>query len=150
MNGINKVIIVGTLGRDPEVRHFQDGTAVANCSMATSERWKDKNSGEMQEKTEWHRVVFFRRLAEIAGEYLTKGSKVYVEGKLQTRKWEDKDGHERYTTGIVAREMQMLGDKGQAKSNGAGEYLAPERQQKKVPPPKQQQSLSDFDDDIPF
>ena len=110
--GVNKAIIVGNLGRDPEVRYTADGRAVANVTIATSESWKDKQSGERQEKTEWHRVVFFGRLAEIAGEYLKKGAQVYIEGRLQTRKWEDKSGQERYTTEIVASEMQMLGSRG--------------------------------------
>ena len=103
--GVNKVILVGNLGKDPEVRYSPNGSAVANCTLATTESWKDKTSGEKQEKTEWHRVVFFGRLAEIAGEYLKKGSQVFVEGRLQTRKWQDKDGQDRYTTEIVAGEM---------------------------------------------
>ena len=107
--GINKVILVGTLGRDPEIRYMPSGGAVANVTLATNESWKDKNTGQMQERTEWHRIVFFNRLAEIAGEYLKKGSQVYVEGKLQTRKWQGQDGQDRYTTEIVANEMQMLG-----------------------------------------
>ena len=110
--GINKAIIVGNLGRDPEVRYTANGNAIANITVATTESWKDKQSGERQEKTEWHRVVFFGRLAEIAGEYLKKGAQVYIEGRLQTRKWEDKSGQERYTTEIVAGEMQMLGSRG--------------------------------------
>ena len=112
--GVNKVILIGNLGRDPEVRYSPSGSAVANVTLATSESWKDKNSGEKQEKTEWHRVVFFGRLAEIAGEYLKKGSQVFVEGRLQTRKWQDKEGKDRYTTEIVANEMQMLGSRGGA------------------------------------
>jgi single-strand DNA-binding protein len=111
MRGVNKAVIVGTLGNDPDVRYTADGKAIANISVATSEQWKDKNSGEKQEKTEWHRVVFFGKLAEIVAEYLKKGSQVYVEGKLQTRKWQDKDGNDKYTTEIVANEMQMLGGK---------------------------------------
>ena len=110
--GVNKVILVGNLGRDPEVRYSPNGQAVANVTLATSESWKDKTSGEKQEKTEWHRVVFFGRLAEIVSEYLRKGSQIYVEGRLQTRKWQDKDGNDRYTTEIVANEMQMLGSRG--------------------------------------
>jgi single-strand DNA-binding protein len=110
--GVNKAIIVGHLGQDPEVKYMPSGSAVANVSIATTESWKDKNSGEKQEKTEWHRVIFFGRLAEVVGEYLGKGSQVYVEGRLQTRKWTDKNGVERYTTEIVANEMQMLGGKG--------------------------------------
>ena len=107
--GINKVILVGNLGSDPEVKYMPSGGAVANVSIATAESWKDKNSGEKQERTEWHRVVFFNRLAEIVGEYLRKGAQVYVEGRLQTRKWQDKNGQDRYTTEIIASEMQMLG-----------------------------------------
>ena len=117
--GVNKVILVGNLGKDPEVRYMPNGNAVANITLATSESWKDKTSGEQQEKTEWHRVVMFRRLGEIAGEYLKKGSQVYIEGKLQTRKWQDKDGNDRYTTEIVADEMQMLGSRG-GSANFAG------------------------------
>ncbi|MGY8813952.1 MAG: single-stranded DNA-binding protein [Gammaproteobacteria bacterium] len=110
--GINKVILVGNLGNDPDVRYTAGGAAVSNISIATSETWKDKESGEKQEKTEWHRVVFFGRLAEIVAEYLKKGSQVYIEGRLQTRKWQDKEGADRYTTEIVANEMQMLGSRG--------------------------------------
>lgn len=121
--GINKVILVGNLGNDPEVRYTPSGSAVANVTIATSETWKDKNTGQKQEKTEWHRVVMFNRLGEIAGEYLKKGSKVYIEGKLQTRKWQDKNGQDRYTTEIVAHEMQMLDGRG-----GSGDF-APSQQQ---------------------
>ncbi|HEY2629198.1 MAG TPA: single-stranded DNA-binding protein [Usitatibacter sp.] len=110
MASVNKVIIVGNLGRDPETRYMPDGGAITNISVATTDKWKDKN-GEMQEKTEWHRVAFFGKLAEIAGEYLKKGSQVYVEGRLQTRKWQDKDGVDKYTTEIVANQMQMLGSR---------------------------------------
>ena len=110
--GVNKVILIGNLGQDPDVRYMPDGNAVANVSVATSMTWKDKNTGEPQERTEWHRVVFFRRLAEIVGEYLKKGSKVYVEGRLQTRKWQDQNGQDRYTTEIVAEDMQMLDARG--------------------------------------
>lgn len=116
--GINKVIIVGNLGQDPEVRYTTSGSAVTNISVATSESWKDKNSGEDVVKTEWHRIVFFGRLAEIAGEYLKRGSQVYIEGKIQTRKWQDQSNQDRYTTEIVANEMQMLG----AKSGGQGQF----------------------------
>jgi single-strand DNA-binding protein len=111
MASVNKVIIVGNLGRDPETRYMPEGGAITNISVATTDKWKDKN-GEMQEKTEWHRVAFFGKLAEIAGEYLKKGSQVYVEGRLQTRKWQDKDGADKYTTEIVANQMQMLGSRG--------------------------------------
>ncbi|WP_348761696.1 single-stranded DNA-binding protein [uncultured Salinisphaera sp.] len=110
--GINKAIIVGNLGADPETRYTAGGTAVTNCNVATSDTWRDKTSGEMQERTEWHRIVFFARLAEVAGEYLKKGSKVYVEGRIQTRKWQGQDGQDRYTTEIVANEMQMLDSRG--------------------------------------
>lgn len=124
--GINKVILVGNLGQDPEVRYMPNGGAVANITVATSETWKDKNSGEQQEKTEWHRVVMFRRLAEITGEYLKKGSKVYLEGKLQTRKWQDQQGNDRYTTEIVADQMQMLDSR---QANGAGQGAQPRNAQ---------------------
>lgn len=129
--GVNKVILIGNLGNDPEVRYTPAGSAVANISMATSETWRDKQSGEMQERTEWHRVVFFNRLAEIVGEYLHKGSKVYVEGSLRTRKWTDKSGGERYTTEIIGNEMHILDGRGagaQASSeraNYAGGYTQP-------------------------
>lgn len=119
--GINKVILVGNLGQDPEVKYMPNGNAVCNITVATSESWKDKNSGEMQERTEWHRVVFFRRLAEIAGEYLKKGSQVYLEGRLQTRKWQDQQGQDRYTTEIVADNMQMLGGGGRS-GGGSAEF----------------------------
>ena len=118
--GINKVILVGNLGRDPEVKYMPSGSAVTNITIATSESWKDKQSGEQQERTEWHRVVFFNRLAEIAGEYLRKGSQVYVEGSLRTRKWQGQDGQDRYTTEIVANEMQMLGSRGGGAPGGGG------------------------------
>lgn len=110
--GINKVILIGNLGNDPDIRHTQGGNAVANLSLATSESWRDKATGETRENTEWHRVVMFGRLGEIAGEYLKKGSKVYIEGRLQTRKWQDKDGQDRWTTEIIANEMQMLDSRG--------------------------------------
>ncbi len=142
--GINKVILIGNLGGDPEVRYMPNGNAVANVTVATSESWKDKNTGESQERTEWHRVVFFRRLAEIVGEYLKKGSKVYVEGKLQTRKWQDQSGNDRYTTEIVANEMQMLDSRGGggAPMGGGGQPSA------STPAPAP--TGGDFDDDIPF
>ena len=157
MKGVNKVILVGTLGQDPEVNHTQGGAPIANISMATSESWKDKNTGQMQEKTEWHRVVFFNRLAEIAGEYLKKGSKVYIEGSLQTRKWQDKQGQDRYTTEIKAREMQMLD------SRASNNNQEPQQQENR-PPPRQQapqqsyghqqpapqhQGSGGFDDELP-
>jgi single-strand DNA-binding protein len=152
--GVNKVILVGNLGRDPEVRYSPNGQAVANVTLATSESWKDKNTGEKQERTEWHRVVFFGRLAEIAGEYLKKGAQVYVEGRLQTRKWQDKDGADRYTTEIVANEMQMLGSRA-----GAGVPSESFNQDQPYgesapagkPAARQPAKVSEgFDDDIPF
>jgi single-strand DNA-binding protein len=146
--GINKVILIGNLGADPEVRYTQGGSAVANIRIATSESWKDRESGEMQERTEWHRVVFFSRLAEIVAEYLKKGSQIYVEGRLQTRKWQDKDGQDRYTTEIVANEMQMLGGRGGGtasfESRPADEPTQSTSAASSRPP------ADDFDDDIPF
>jgi single-strand DNA-binding protein len=124
--GINKVIIVGNLGKDPEVRYSANGAAIANLTIATSEQWTGKQSGQKQEKTEWHRVVMFNRLGEIAGEYLKKGSQVYIEGKLQTRKWQDNTGQDRYTTEIVANEMQMLGGRSGA-DNGQGAQQQPQQ-----------------------
>jgi single-strand DNA-binding protein len=118
--GINKVILIGNIGQDPEVKYMPSGGAVTNVSLATSETWKDKNTGQPQERTEWHRVVFFNRLGEIAGEYLKKGSKVYVEGSLRTRKWQAQDGSDRYTTEIVASEMQMLDGRGDGMGNNMG------------------------------
>ena len=142
MKGINKVIIVGNLGADPDVKYTASGSAIANISVATTESWKDKQSGEKQEKTEWHRVVFFNRLAEIVGEYLAKGSQVYVEGKLQTRKWTDKDGVDRYTTEVVAQEMQMLGGGNRDNAKPAAKPAAK---------PVAQPATPEFeDDDIPF
>jgi len=150
--GVNKVILVGNLGRDPETRYMPSGSAVTNLRIATSEQWKDKATGENQERTEWHSVAMFGRLAEIAAEYLRKGSQVYIEGRLRTRKWQDKtDGKDRYTTEIVADEMQMLGSKGG--NAGAPASEAPRRQASAVAdadtggggPPS-----GDFDDDIPF
>ncbi len=146
--GVNKVILIGHLGRDAEVRYSPNGQAIANITLATSESWKDKNTGERQERTEWHRVVFFGRLAEIAGEYLKKGMQIYVGGRLQTRKWQDKDGNDRYTTEIVAADMQMLGSR-----SGAG---APDEgaETESAPPPAAgrgaRDGAEDFDDDIPF
>ncbi len=167
--GINKVILVGNLGNDPETRYMPNGNAVTNITIATSDSWKDKQSGEQQERTEWHRVVFFNRLAEIAGEYLRKGSQVYVEGRLQTRKWQDNNGNDRYTTEIVASEMQMLGGRagggnmggqqqyGGDPMNSGGEQrgsssrpAAQPRQQNQNQPPQQSSGMDDFDDDIPF
>jgi single-strand DNA-binding protein len=148
--GINKVILVGNLGRDPEIKYTASGGAVANLTIATSESWNDKQTGEKVEKTEWHRVVAFQRLAEIMGEYLKKGSQVYIEGKLQTRKWQDQNGQDRYTTEIVANDMQMLGGRadsaGQGQSGGGG-FRKPASQQESSQPAYD----NDFaDDDIPF
>ena len=154
--GINKVILIGNLGNDPEVRYMPSGSAVATLSVATTEGWKDKQTGERQERTEWHRVVLFNRLGEIAGEYLRKGSKVYIEGSLRTRKWQDKNGAEKYTTEIVASELQMLDSRG----GGGGHFdqNAPSHSDQSSsasgegsgsqgsPAPAAQ----DFDDDIPF
>jgi single-strand DNA-binding protein len=154
--GVNKVILIGNLGQDPEVKYMPNGNAVANVTIATSESWKDKNTGEQVDKTEWHRVVFFRRLAEIVGEYLKKGSKVYIEGKLQTRKWQDKNGKDNWTTEIIANEMQMLDSRGggssdfnQNQNQGAPAQSAPQSapaQAQAAPAP----ANNDFDDDIPF
>lgn len=157
--GINKAILIGNLGNDPDIRYTASGTAIANISLATAESWRDKNSGEQQERTEWHRIVFFGRLAEIVGEYLRKGSQIYVEGRIQTRKWQDKQGNDRYTTEVVANEMQMLGGRGQAQApmNPAGQSEAPEARNNAPPPGKPAAAGSggaaqadDFDDDIPF
>ena len=147
--GINKVILIGNLGRDPEVRYTPTGTAVANITLATSESWKDKQTGENQERTEWHRVVFYARLGEIAGEYLRKGSKVYIEGRLQTRKWQDKNtGQDSYTTEIIADSMQMLDGKG-GSSSGSGESSY-EKPAMSSATPEAAPALETFDDDIPF
>ncbi len=149
--GINKAIIVGNLGRDPEVRYTANGNAIANITVATTESWKDKQSGERQEKTEWHRVVFFGRLAEIAGEYLKKGAQVYIEGRLQTRKWEDKSGQERYTTEIVASEMQMLGSRGGGTSEASDDdYSSAARSATGSSGGSTSGGDPDLDDDIPF
>lgn len=146
--GVNKVILVGNLGQDPEVRYMPNGNAVANVSVATSETWKDKNTGDNQEKTEWHRVVMFRRLAEIAGEYLKKGSKVYIEGKLQTRKWQDQSGQDRYTTEIVADQMQMLDGRGGGDSSF--NQSQPSKSSGQSAPAAAAPDAGGFDDDIPF
>ncbi|GAB4261064.1 MAG: hypothetical protein Kow0065_11510 [Methylomicrobium sp.] len=156
---LNKVMLIGNLGADPEVRYMPSGEAVTSIRLATTMRWKDRQTGERKESTEWHRVVFFRRLAEVAGEYLKKGSQVYIEGRLQTRKWQGQDGQDRYTTEIVADDMQMLGSRsggtanysenqgGYAASNNASQASArPQSQAPSAPPP----SYDDFDDDIPF
>ena len=148
--GINKVILVGNLGQDPEVRYMPSGSQVTNVRIATSDSWKDKQSGEQKERTEWHTVVFFNRLAEIAGQYLKKGSQVYVEGRLQTRKWQDRDGNDRYTTEIIANQMMLLGRRDEGEGGGdfaggaqkqAGGFDAP------APPTGAGQ---DEDDDLPF
>ena len=159
--GINKAILIGNLGADPEVRYTAGGTAVANVNLATSDQWKDKQSGEMQDRTEWHRLVFFGRMAEIAGEYLKKGSKIYVEGRIQTRKWQGQDGQDRFTTEIVANDMQMLdgragggsasydgGGQGGGQYQGGGQQRQP--QSKPQPAPAEQGFDEDLDDDIPF
>ena len=149
--GVNKVILVGNLGADPETRYMANGAAVSNVSLATSRQWKDKQSGENREQTEWHRVVFFRRLAEIVGEYCRKGSQVYIEGYLQTRKWQDQQGQDRYTTEIVANEMQLLGGRGGGGGSSANfegpaaSSSRPSNESAGGPPP-----MDDFDDDIPF
>lgn len=149
--GINKVILVGNLGRDPEIKYTASGGAIANLTIATSESWNDKQTGEKVEKTEWHRVVAFQRLAEIMGEYLKKGSQVYIEGKLQTRKWQDQNGQDRYTTEIVANDMQMLGsraDAGAPAQAGGGGFRRNANSQQE---PAQPAYDNDFaDDDIPF
>lgn len=155
--GINKVILVGNVGTDPEMRYLPNGNPVANISIATSESWKDKQTGEKQERTEWHRVVFFNRLAEIIGEYVKKGSKLYIEGALRTRKWQDKDNVDRYTTEIIGSEMQMLDSRGA----GGGQYqpnqaAAPQHQSSapqaasNAPAKEAVPAMDNFDDDIPF
>lgn len=165
--GINKVILIGNLGSDPEVRYMPNGGAVANVNIATSETWKDKQTGEQRERTEWHRVVFYQKLAEIVGEYLKKGGKVYIEGRLQTRKWQGQDGQDRYTTEIIANDMQMLDSRSGGTANFSSPRESGERDQgghsqgnanapaqsrsntpseQPAPPP----SYDDFDDDVPF
>ncbi|WP_444922674.1 single-stranded DNA-binding protein (plasmid) [Microbulbifer sp. DLAB2-AF] len=145
--GINKVILIGNLGNDPETKYMPSGGAVTNISLATSESWKDKQTGQQQERTEWHRVVFFNRLAEVAGEYLRKGAKVYVEGSLRTRKWQDRQtGQDRYTTEIVASDMQMLDGKGEQGGFPQGAIGQPALQQA----PNQPGGENSFDDDVPF
>ena len=146
--GINKVIVVGNLGQDPDTRYMPSGSAVTNITVATNESWKDKQTGEQKDRTEWHKVAMFGRLAEIAAEYLRKGSQVYIEGKLRTRKWQDKDGKDRYTTEIIADEMQMLGGRGGAGGSAPMQDDRPPQGAPSSPPP--QGSSDDFDDDIPF
>ncbi|MGK0498690.1 MAG: single-strand DNA-binding protein [Oceanicoccus sp.] len=164
--GINKVILVGNLGNDPEQKSMPNGNAVTNITVATSESWKDKQTGQQQERTEWHRIVFFNRLAEIAGQYLSKGSKVYIEGSLRTRKWQDQSGNDRYSTEIVASEMQMLDSRSGGMQQDGGGYSggqqsapqqAPQQQAPQPQAPQQQApaqqpagNFDDFDDDIPF
>ena len=169
--GINKVILIGNLGKDPEVRYMPNGSAVATLTVATSETWKDKQTGQAQEKTEWHRVVYFNRLGEIAGEYLKKGSKIYVEGSLRTRKWQDQSGQDRWSTEIVGNELQMLDGKGSTGStlddsrdfSGFDQFpeasfssgapsapKAPSYPSKKSEPSQPVERVVDFDDDIPF
>ena len=160
MASVNKVIIVGNLGRDPETRYSTNGAAICNITVATSRQWKDKASGEKREETEWHRVVFYDRLAEIAGEYLKKGRPVYVEGRLKTRKWQDKDGQDRYTTEIIAEEMQLLGsardsggssDAEFASGGGGGQRRAGNAPGGAAAPAGgARKNTDDFDDDIPF
>lgn len=163
---LNKVTLIGNLGADPEVRYMPAGDAVANITLATSMRWKDKQTGERKESTEWHRVVFYRRLAEIAGEYLKKGSQVYIEGHLRTRKWQDQNGQDRYTTEIIADEMHMLGSRSGGTTNFGGDqpstgYSAPSskpayqsqqpaQQNNSGTMPPSPPAYDDFDDDIPF
>ncbi|MGH8274815.1 MAG: single-stranded DNA-binding protein [Gammaproteobacteria bacterium] len=147
--GVNKAILIGNLGADPEMRYTQSGKAVANLRIATSERWRDKQSGEQQERTEWHRVVLFGKLGEIAGEYLKKGSQVYLEGRIQTRKWQGQDGQDRYTTEIVANEMQMLGGRGgSGDGSGGGQSAGGYEASDSAPEPAGSAPLED--DDIPF
>jgi single-strand DNA-binding protein len=149
MASVNKVILVGNLGREPEVRFMPNGEAVCNFSIATTDNWKDKN-GEKQSKTEWHNIVIYRKLAEIAGDYLKKGSPVYIEGRLQTRKWQTKEGQDRYTTEIIANSMQMLGTKPASSGQSDGGYdkerYTPPPSDKDAPP----RNFDDFEDDIPF
>ena len=150
--GVNKVILLGNLGKDPEIKYMPNGNAVANITLATSETWNDKNTGEKQEKTEWHRVVFFGKLAEIVGQYLKKGSKIYVEGKLQTRKWQGQDGQDRYTTEVVVDiggTMQMLDSRGGEGGFAPAQQAAPAQQ--RAPQQAAPAMVDDgFDDDIPF
>ena len=171
MASVNRVILIGNLGKDPEVRYAPSGDAICNVTLATSESWKDKQSGEKREATEWHRVIFFGKLGEIAGQYLKKGSPIYVEGSLRTRKWQDKDGVERYTTEIRGDEMKMLGGKGDGQQEGQPRQQAPQQRQQEGQPrqqaPQQRQqpaqqpapqqqgqpaggAWSEMDDDIPF
>ena len=147
---VNKVILIGNLGRDPEVRYTPNGLAVANLTIATTESWKDKQTGENQERTEWHRIAMYARLAEIAGEYLRKGSKIYIEGRLQTRKWQDKNtGQDRYTTEVIADSLQMLDSKGGGGNSTGGNEQAASAKSAPAEMP-QTEPMDSFDDDIPF
>lgn len=146
--GVNKAIIVGTLGQDPEVRYTQSGSPVANISVATNENWKDRNTGEMQERTEWHRIVMFGKLAEIAQQYLKKGSQAYFEGRIQTRKWQDQSGNDRYSTEIVANEMQMLGGRGSSSGGVPADSTGASSRSGSAPP--ETAPMDDGFDDIPF
>ncbi len=157
MASVNKVILVGNLGADPEVRYMTNGDAVANIRMATTESWKDKNTGERKEITEWHRVVFYRKLAEIVEKYLKKGSAVYIEGRIRTRKWQDKEGQERYTTEIEANEMQMLGSRQSVSSSGGEAEFGGSMPSQPAPSnaaarsaPAKSSPFDDMDDDVPF
>jgi single-strand DNA-binding protein len=158
MASVNKVIIIGNLGRDPEVRYTPSGSAVCNVSVATTRNWKNRESGEKQEETEWHRVVFYDRLAEIAGEYLKKGRPVYVEGRLKTRKWQDKEGKDTYTTEIIAEQMQLLGSRegmgagggGGSDDHGESRSAPAPRAPASKPAAKSATGFDDMDDDIPF
>jgi single-strand DNA-binding protein len=163
MASVNKVIVIGNLGRDPEVRYTPSGSAICNVSVATTRNWKNKDSGEKSEETEWHRVVFFDRLAEIAGEYLKKGKPVYVEGRLKTRKWQDKEGRDTYTTEIIAEQMQLLGGRESMGSGGGDDHHNEPTPQRSAPPArasapaarpqpaaKSATGFDDMDDDIPF
>ncbi|MCK5611016.1 single-stranded DNA-binding protein [Candidatus Pacearchaeota archaeon] len=160
--GVNKVILIANLGNDPEIKYTQSGSQITNISVATSESWKDKQTGHQQERTEWHRVVFFNRLAEIAGQYLKKGSKVYIEGSLRTNKWQDQNGQDRYSTDIVASEMQMLDNRGEQAQNTPDQQPPPQNGQQQAnsyaaatnAAPIQQQvtppNMDEFDDSVPF
>jgi single-strand DNA-binding protein len=151
MASVNKVILIGNLGKDPETRYLPSGDAVTNITVATTESWKDKKSGDKQEHTEWHRISFFGRQAEVAGEYLKKGSPVYIEGRIRTRKWQDKEGQDRYSTEIVADRMQLLGSRGGGSGgDGGGMREPPSSGGSKAPAKKSGGSFDDMDDDIPF
>jgi single-strand DNA-binding protein len=152
MSSVNKVILIGNLGKDPEIRYLPNGDQVCNITLATSEKYKDKSTGEAKENTEWHRVVFFGKLAEVCGQYLQKGKKIYVEGRIRTNKWQDKDGNDRYTTEIVGNEMKMLGGKDEGGSSRESPAPAArfERQPSSAPAPRKPATFDDDDGDIPF